>query len=104
VCAEDLACKIWEKLKIAHSGNNQVKARLFVTYRMEYEIFTHMAGESIDSMFQRFTVIVNNIRANVTVLSYDDHDKAVKLLHSLDRVVWLSKVEAILESDNYETL
>jgi antibiotic biosynthesis monooxygenase (ABM) superfamily enzyme len=63
-----------------------------------------MAGESIDSMFQRFTVIVNNIRANVTVLSYDDHDKAVKLLHSLDRVVWLSKVEAILESDNYETL
>jgi hypothetical protein len=49
-------------------------------------------------------VIVNNMRANVAVLLYDDHDKAVKLLHSLDRTVWSGKVEAILESENYETL
>jgi hypothetical protein len=28
-------------------------------------------------MFQRFTVIVNNMRANVAVLPYDDHDRAV---------------------------
>jgi hypothetical protein len=55
-------------------------------------------------MFQRFTVIVNNMRANVVVLWYDDHDRAVKLLHSLDRTVWSGKVEAILESEKYETL
>jgi hypothetical protein len=55
-------------------------------------------------MFQRFTVIVNNMRANVVVLPYDDHDRAVKLLHSLDRTVWSGKVEAILESEKYETL
>jgi hypothetical protein len=30
--------------------------------------FTHLPGESIDAMFQRFTVIVNNMRANVAVL------------------------------------
>jgi hypothetical protein len=47
---------------------------------------------------------VNNIRANVVVLPYDDHDRAVKLLHSLDRTVWSGKVEAILESEKYETL
>jgi hypothetical protein len=35
-------------------------------------------------LFQRFTVVVNNMRANVDVLLYDDHDRAVKLLHSLD--------------------
>jgi hypothetical protein len=52
VCAEDLACKIWEKLKAAHGGNNQVRSRFFVTYQMEYENFTHLPGESIDSMFQ----------------------------------------------------
>jgi hypothetical protein len=34
--AEDLVCKIWEKLKNAHVGNNHVKARLFTTYRTEY--------------------------------------------------------------------
>jgi hypothetical protein len=55
-------------------------------------------------MFQRFTVIVNNIRANVVVLPYDDHDRAIKLLHFLDCTVWSGKVEAILESEKYETL
>jgi hypothetical protein len=36
-------------------------------------------------------VIVNNTRANV-------------LVHSLDRTVWSGKVEAILQSEKYETL
>jgi hypothetical protein len=95
---------IWEQLKNAHAENAQVQARLFATYRREYENFTHLPGESIDAMFQRFTVIVNNMRANVAVLPYDDHDRTVKLLHSLDRIVWSGKVEAILESKKYETL
>jgi hypothetical protein len=34
----------------------------------------------------------------------NDHDRAVKLLHSLDHTVWSGKVEAILESEKYETL
>jgi hypothetical protein len=34
----------------------------------------------------------------VAVLPYDDHDRAVKLLHSLDHTVWDRKVEAILKS------
>jgi hypothetical protein len=55
-------------------------------------------------MFQRFTLIVKNMRANVTMLPYKDHDRAVKLLHSLDRHIWSAKVEAILESGNYEIL
>jgi hypothetical protein len=49
-------------------------------------------------------VVVNNMRANVDVLQYDDHDRAVKLLHSLDRTVWGGKFEAIVESEKYETL
>jgi hypothetical protein len=91
-------------LKNAHAGNAQVQARLFATYRREYENFTHLPGESIDAMFQCFTVIMNNMRANVAVLPYDDHDKAIKLPHSLDHTVWSGKVEAILESEKYETL
>jgi hypothetical protein len=87
VRTEDLACRIWEQLKNAHAGNAHVQAWLFATYRREYENFTRLPGESIDAMFQRFTVIVNKMRANVAVLSYDDHDRAVKLLHSLDRTV-----------------
>jgi hypothetical protein len=49
-------------------------------------------------------VVVNNMRAIVDVLPYDDHDRAVKLLHSLDRTVWGGKFEAIVESEKYDTL
>jgi hypothetical protein len=55
-------------------------------------------------LFQRFTVVVNNMRANVDVLPYDDHDRVVKLLHSLDRTVWGRTFEAIVESEKYDTL
>jgi hypothetical protein len=55
-------------------------------------------------LFQRFTVVVNNMRANVNVLPYDDHDRAVKLLNSLDRTIWGGKFEAIVESKKYDTL
>jgi hypothetical protein len=55
-------------------------------------------------LFQWFRVVVNNMRANVAVLPYDDHDRAVKLWHSLDCTIWNGKVEAILESEKYDTL
>jgi hypothetical protein len=77
---------------------------MYAIYRREYENFTHLFGESIDVLFQRFTVVVNNMRANVDVLPYDDHDRAVKLLHSLDRTDWGRKFEAIVESEKYDTL
>jgi hypothetical protein len=47
---------------------------------------------------------VNNMRANVDVLPYDDHDRVVKLLHFLDRTVCGGKFEAIVESEEYDTL
>jgi hypothetical protein len=42
--------------------------------------------------------------ANKAQLSYDDHERALKLLHALDRRVSEVKVSAIIESPNYETL
>jgi hypothetical protein len=104
VHTEHLACRIWSVLKEAHVGNAQVQARMYATYWREYENCTHLPSESIDALFQRFTVVVNNMRANVDVLPYDDHDRAVKLLHSLDRTVWGGKFEAIVESEKYDTL
>jgi hypothetical protein len=91
-------------LKEAHVENAHVQAWMYATYQRQYENFTHLPGESIDALFQRFTVAVNNIRANVDVLPYDDHDMAVKLLHSLDCTVWGGKFEAIVESEKYDTL
>jgi hypothetical protein len=97
VHTEHLACRIWTVLKEAHVGNAQVQAQMYATYRREYENFSHLPGESIDALFQRFTVVVNNMSANVDVFPYDDHDRAVKLLHSLDRTIWGGKFEAIVD-------
>jgi hypothetical protein len=102
VHTEKLACRTL--LKQAHVGNAQVQARMYATYRREYENFTHLPGETIDALFQRFTIVVNNMRANVYVLPYNDHDRAVKLLHSLDPTVWGRNFEAIVESEKYDTL
>jgi hypothetical protein len=55
-------------------------------------------------LFQRFTIVVNNMRANVDVLPYNHHDRSVKLLHFLERTVWGGKFEAIMESEKYDTL
>jgi hypothetical protein len=89
VRTEDLTCRIWEQLKNAHAENAQVQARLFATYQREYKNFTLLPGESIDVMFQRFTVIVNNMRANVDLLPYDNQDRVQALAFSgLYRVEW----------------
>jgi hypothetical protein len=77
---------------------------MYATCQREYENFTHLNGESIDALFQRFAVVVNNMRANVDVLPYDDHDRAVNLLHSLDRTVSGGKFESIAKSEKYDTL
>jgi hypothetical protein len=104
VHTEHLACRIWFVLKEAHVGNAQVQARMYATYQKGYENFTHLPGESIDALFKRFAVVVNNMRANLDVLPFDDHDRTVKLLHSLDHTVWGGKFEAIMESKKYDTL
>jgi hypothetical protein len=104
VQTDDFACRIWEQLKNAHAGNSQVHVRLLTTYRREYENLTHLPDESIDAMLQWFTIIVNNMRANVAAPPYGGHDKSIMLLHSLDCTVWIEKVKAILESEKYETL
>jgi hypothetical protein len=67
VHTENLASRICTVLKEDHVGNAQVQARMYATYQREYENFTHLPGESIDALFQRFTVVVNNMRANVDV-------------------------------------
>jgi hypothetical protein len=104
VHTEHLACRIWTLLKEAHVGSAQVQAQMYATYRRKYENFIHLPDESIDALFQRFTVVGNKMRANVDMLPYDDHDRAVNLLHSLDRTIWGGKFEAIMESEKYDTL
>jgi hypothetical protein len=93
-------------LECFHEGTNQVKARLFEIHRREYENFTQLPGESIDTMFHHFQSIVSKVRSNKPLLAptYTDHEQALKQLYALDQKVWEVKVSAIIESTNYDTL
>jgi hypothetical protein len=51
-------------------------------------------------MFSRFQVIINNLRANGSE-AYDDHERALKLLHALNLREWEVKVAAIMESKGF---
>src|SRR5579859_4846553 len=104
VCDLDVAHKIWSRLQSFHEGTNAVKARLFETYRREYENFVQLPSETVESLFSRFQACVNKMRDNTSKMPYGDHELALKLLHALDRAVWGIKVDAITESPNYETL
>jgi hypothetical protein len=47
VHTENLTSRNGTVLKEAHVGNAQVQARMYATYRSEYENFTHLPRESI---------------------------------------------------------
>ena len=103
---QDLATarEIWEKLRSYHEGTPQVKTRLFETYRREYENFIHLPGETVDALFARFQSLVNKMKANRADIPYSENERARKLLHCLDKTVWGTKVDVIVESPQYETL
>ncbi|XP_022684314.1 uncharacterized protein LOC111257976 [Setaria italica] len=103
ISSEELAFQIWDKLKKYHEGSNAVKTRKFEIYRKEFDAFSQLPGESIEDLFARFQVIVNKMKALNKDMPYNDHARALRLLHSLTDE-WDMKVEAIVESAGYETL
>jgi hypothetical protein len=98
------AHEIWSTLEKFHEGNDHVKGGLFVMYRREYDNFVQLPRETINTMFSRFQLIINKMCGNKAQLPYDDHERALKLLHALDPRVWEVKVSVMIESPNYETL
>jgi hypothetical protein len=44
------------------------------------------------------------MRAYKEQLPYDDHERALKILHALDQRIWEVKVSVIIDSPNYEIL
>src|SRR5579883_2009473 len=64
VCDLDVAHRIWSRLQSFHEGTNAVKARLFETFRREYENFVQFPGESVETLFSRFQSCVNRMREN----------------------------------------
>ncbi|GKA20785.1 hypothetical protein Tco_0700774 [Tanacetum coccineum] len=92
---------IWQSLLITHQGNGQVKDNKIALLVQQYEQFTILEEESIDSGFARFNTIITSLKALDECFSSKNY--ARKFLRAL-HPKWRSKVTAIEESKNLSSL
>ncbi|KAK8947090.1 hypothetical protein KSP39_PZI007438 [Platanthera zijinensis] len=60
VCACETAYDIWNLLKVTHEGTSQVKDSKLFQLESEFEKFKMEVDEDVDSMYTRFSKIVND--------------------------------------------
>nr|GEY26920.1 DUF4219 domain-containing protein/UBN2 domain-containing protein [Tanacetum cinerariifolium] len=90
-----MAKDIWQSLLITHQGNSQVKDNKFDLLVQQYEQFTILEEESVDSSFARFNTIITSLKAlNEGFSSKNYVRKFLKALHPK----WRAKVTVIEES------
>ncbi|GJR52418.1 zf-CCHC domain-containing protein [Tanacetum coccineum] len=100
-----LMCKmakdIWQSLLITHQGNSQVKDNKIDLLIQQYEQFTILEEESIDSSFARFNTIITSLKALDEGYSSKNHvRKFLRALHPK----WRAKVTATEESKDLSPL
>nr|GEW51180.1 zf-CCHC domain-containing protein/UBN2 domain-containing protein [Tanacetum cinerariifolium] len=92
---------IWQSLLITHQSNSQVKDNKINLLVQQYEQFTILEEESIDSGFARFNTIITSLKALDEGFSSKNYvRKFVRSLHPK----WRSKVTAIEESKYLSSL
>ncbi|GKC64785.1 hypothetical protein Tco_1097383 [Tanacetum coccineum] len=100
-----LMCKtakdIWKSLLITHQGNIQVKDNKIDLLVQQYEQFTILEEESIDSGFARFNTIITSLKALDEGFSSKNYvRKFLRALHPK----WRGKVTVIKESKDLSSL
>ncbi|GJR09710.1 zf-CCHC domain-containing protein [Tanacetum coccineum] len=96
-----MAKDIWKSLLITHQGNSQVKDNKIDLLVQQYEQFTILEEESIDSGFARFNTIITSLKALDEGFSSQNHvRKFLRALHPK----WRAKVTAIEESKDLSSL
>ncbi|GJX65363.1 zf-CCHC domain-containing protein [Tanacetum coccineum] len=84
---------IWQSLLITHQGNSQVKDNKIDLLVQQYEQFTILEEESIDSGFARFNTIITSLKA----LDEESKDN----ITALDDLIGNLKVhEVVMEKDS----
>ncbi|XP_057756290.1 uncharacterized protein LOC130975519 [Arachis stenosperma] len=91
------AKEIWDKLRLTHEGTKQVRETRIDMLMKEYEMFSMKEDESIDQMFERFSIIINNLDAMGR--SYSEETLVRKILRSLTKK-WEVKSTAISERND----
>ncbi|GKC85756.1 hypothetical protein Tco_1141473 [Tanacetum coccineum] len=96
-----MAKDIWQSLLITHQGNSQVKDNKIDLPVQQYEQFTILEEESIDSGFARFNTIITSLKALDEGFSSKNYVR--KFLWDL-HPKWRAKVMMIEESKYFSSL
>ncbi|KAK8691537.1 hypothetical protein V6N13_075044 [Hibiscus sabdariffa] len=97
----DNAKEIWDKIEVIHKGTNEVKETKIGLLNLNYENFKMDPNEDIKAMFNRFSIIVNELKGFGEAIP---EDKLVrKLIYSLPES-WDSKKTTIIEAKNLKEL
>jgi hypothetical protein len=89
------AQEMWNTLQTHHEGTSRIKeTRIDIGVR-KFELFEMQEDETVDQMYGRFTVIINEL--NSLGKSYSIHERIRKLLRCLPKH-WRHIVTAITES------
>nr|GEU69765.1 zf-CCHC domain-containing protein/DUF4219 domain-containing protein/UBN2 domain-containing protein [Tanacetum cinerariifolium] len=92
---------IWKSLLITHQGNSQVKDNKIDLCFQQYEQFTILEEESINSGFARFNTVITSLKALDEVFSSKNYvRKFLRALHPK----WRAKVTVIEESKDLSSL
>nr|GFC77413.1 zf-CCHC domain-containing protein/UBN2 domain-containing protein [Tanacetum cinerariifolium] len=92
---------IWQSLLITHQGNSQVKDNKFDLLVQQYEQFTILEEEPIDSSFARFNTIITSLKAlDEGFCSTNYVRKFLRALHP----TWRAKFTAIEEPKYFSSL
>jgi len=95
------AKEIWEALKIHHEGTSHVKEERIDMGVKKFETFEMKEDETIDEMFARLTIIVNELRS--LGKTYTVYERVRKILRSLPKI-WRPMVTAITQAKNLKEL
>ncbi|XP_070057774.1 uncharacterized protein [Nicotiana tomentosiformis] len=93
--------KIWEALQTAYERTTQVKQSKIDMLTTEYELFRMKDDESIQDMYTRFTSIINELHSLGEIIP---RNKLVRKILSILPSSWESKVNAITEAKDLQTL
>ncbi|GJR13945.1 hypothetical protein Tco_0796597 [Tanacetum coccineum] len=92
---------IWKSLLVTHQGNSQVKDNKIDLLVQQYEQFTILEEEYIDSGFARFNTTITSLKAPDEGFSSKNYvRKFIRALHPK----WRAKVTAIEESKDLSLL
>ncbi|KAA3473653.1 zf-CCHC domain-containing protein/UBN2 domain-containing protein [Gossypium australe] len=97
----DNAKEIWDKLEVTHEGTSRVNESMIHLLAFDYELFEAKPEEGIKEMLDRFTHIINGLKAFGK--TYPNKEMVKKMMNSLP-TSWKPKVTAIEESKDINPL